>query len=569
MLRRLALVACVASACTDPAVPLPITPGPDAGIPMRPVTQVRLSPTGRLALATSETVPLHVVAVDDKNTETDVTEQATFAIRNSDAASISAGVLYAGPKGSQATTVIATYGGVSSDPLLISTLTPAIDLKPNQAYALSGAAGDHLQMTLPFDAPTSLTNAERVLVDYRLAGGAQLDTSFGALYGDALTVGIDPGTPGHMQPGGGTLSLPVNGAYFDNSWDARAIVLDGTFTTASAGTLYIDRVRVLRQFIVGANLPWLDGAYGHDFGHSYHHPDWPVSYTPDHMDAVLRFAQEQNVRLLRVWVFEGCDGLIKDADEIVTGVDPTLYANFDDLIFRQLPKYDVKVYLTLLVAAHVNECSSPSPLPAGRARDAFLANAALPFVRRYASSPWVWGIDLMNEPEAAVGGPTGNYATGVTWTTMRDFLTAYAAAVRYDAPQLFVSSGSGWHDSTNVQAGQFSGLGFTHLDFHSYNDTGSLPDYATLLRHARVLVGESGQATDTFDDNLQENVLKQYLDDAAAKSYWGLLSWSIDHPGSTDKFTLLVPSSTYEAMMPRPAALVLRALATERGDIGP
>jgi hypothetical protein len=152
---------------------------------------------------------------------------------------------------------------------------------------------------------------------------------------------------------------------------------------------------------------------------------------------------------------------------------------------------------------------------------------------------------------------------------MRAFLTAYASAVRNAAPDLNVSSGSGWHDYANVEAGQFSGLGFTHLDFHSYNDAGSLPDYATLQRHARVLVGESGQATDSFDDTLQANNLAQYLDDAGSKNYWGLLSWAIDHPGSTDKFTLLDPSSTYGAMKPRPAAAALRKLAETRGDIGP
>jgi hypothetical protein len=63
----------------------------------------------------------------------------------------------------------------------------------------------------------------------------------------------------------------------------------------------------------------------------------------------------------------------------------------------------------------------------------------------------------------------------------------------------------------------YSGGGFTHLDFHSYDDAGSLPAYPTLLRRARVLLGEVGQSTERIDDGLQKAALATYLARAAAE----------------------------------------------------
>ena len=191
------------------------------------------------------------------------------------------------------------------------------------------------------------------------------------------------------------------------------------------------------------------------------------------------------------------------------------------------------------------------------------------FVRRYGGSPWVWGFDLMNEPEGAVAGPTGNWGHGVDWTTMRDFLAAGAGRVRAAAPRAFVSAGSGWHGPDNVRAGRFSGLGFSHLDFHEYDDGGALPPYRDLQRRARVLVGEAGQRTERVDDSLQDAALRGFLRRAAEQHYWGVLSWYIDRPGSTNHLTLIDPSSSYGDLRPRPAARALRDLAASRGDLGP
>jgi hypothetical protein len=587
----------------DAGVPAPgepdAAPAPDANASAgAELVELRLVPSGRRALATGEEVPLGVIAVDAAGATRDVTAEARFSVRSPEAGEVRGTTFVAGPLGSRATTVVASFGGLAAPPLLVSTLAPmfsegfetarhvelsgagvgawsftaegALSGRASLALELSGAPGDRFRVTLPLAAPLSATNVERALLAWRLSGEAALELRVGTLNGAGGVVALEKTALALAAGEARHASLPQNGSFFDASWDARAVILEGTFTRGGRGRLVLDDLRILRQFILGANLAWLDGAYDHDFGKNFHHPTWSVAYDPAHMEEILAFSQEQGIRLLRIWVFEGCEGLVKDEREIVTGLDETLLASFDDLVFRLLPKYDVKVYLTLLGAHHMHQCSSPSPLPPGPARDALVDKALEPFARRYGASPWVWGFDLMNEPEGAVGGRTGNWGSGVDWETMRGFLTEGARRVRAAAPRAYVSAGSGWHGHENVRDGRFSGLGFTHLDFHEYDDAGALPPYADLLRHARVLLGEVGQETERTDDALQTRALAGFLSRAASQHYWGVLAWYIDRPGSTNHLTLLDPASGYGgALRPRPAVAEIRELARTRGDIGP
>jgi hypothetical protein len=551
---------------------------------------LRLSPGGRRALATGEEVPLVVVATDASGIERDVTGEAEIVIRNPEAGAMRGSVFVAGSKGSQATTVVARWGGLDSAPLLVSTLTPLVSetfdsgREPwiaGQGFAgwrveggaltldIDGEAGDVLWIALPFAAPVSYTNAERMLFHWRYEGEGQFEVGVGAKLGSALTDAIEP--PRRTLGAGEQrhVSMTLNPAFFALSYDARAAMFALTLGARSRGKLVLSDVRVLRQFLLGVNLAWLDGAFGHDFGHDPRHPEWGVAYDPAHVDDLLALAQANGIRLLRLWVFERCEGLFLDERGVVTGIDPTLLDNFDDLVRERLPKYDVKVYFTLLGAAAQGECLTTPYLPAGPARSALFDKALRPFVARYADSPWIWGIDLMNEPEAAVAGPSGNYESGVSWAVMRDFLGAGAAMVRQVAPHLHVSAGSGWHGEANVRDGRFSGLGFTHLDWHAYEDDGALPTYASLQRRAKILLGEAGQEREAWDDTLQAEVLAGMLDDAVAEHYWGVLPWYLDHPDSQNHLALIEPASSYGALTGRPALDVLHDFAASRGDLGP
>jgi hypothetical protein len=594
-MRRFALVlgsvVTMSAGCQDaPGAAGPVgDPGKQDG-PGPAVVAVRLEPAGRLALATGEEVPLRVTATFSDGPERDVTAEADFAVRNPAAGAVRAGAFVAGERGSQATTVVARWRGVDGAPLLVSTLAPQWSesfAAPREVWlagtgyvgaadtaggalrlAIDGAAGDRFQIALPFAAPTALVNAERLVLSWRFDGAGAFRVAAGSQHGASYLWAVDPAAIALGAEARPHASIPLHPASYDLADDARSVVLDVTLAAPARGTLVVDDVRVLRQLILGVNLAWLDGAYGHDFGHDPRHPEWGVAYDPDHADALLAFAESSGIRLLRVWAFERCEGLTFDAAGATTGIDPTFLASFDDFVRRRVPAHDVKLYVTLLAADGLTDCAGDVLAP-GPARDALLARALAPFAARYADSPWLWGIDVMNEPEAAVAGATGNWGGGASWDVMRGFLAASASAVRAAAPGAFVSSGSGWHGAANVAAGRFSELGFTHLDFHAYSDDGALPAWSSLGRHARVLVGEAGQADPAYDDELGADVVANMLAAAADEGYWGILPWFLDHPGSRDHLTLLDPGASYAALRGRPALDAIRAFAAARGDLGP
>ncbi|MCC6808332.1 MAG: hypothetical protein IT381_12990 [Deltaproteobacteria bacterium] len=573
-------------------------PGPNSVVPSPGYTALKLLPAGRHVLTTSEPLPLTVVATREDGTNEDVSAQAALTVRDPAAGSVVSGRFVPAAGGSRSTIVTATFASLTAAPILVSTVTPrarfdfeasmSVQTSPNASasvvmvatlaghgtlrVAFSGSAGDTVRVTLPFSPPRSVTNVERVRFLARLEADVDLSSRVSFL---TPTAG---GQPSYKDVAGtgliahrslGPTSFELSAAGIEASPDARGMQLSFTLSASGAGVLYLDEIELVAQFVLGLNLAWLDGQYAHDFGPSFHHPTWGVAYDPAHVEAILAMMQGLGVRLLRVWVFESCEGLEKDAAERVTGVHPTFWKNFDDFVFTRLPKYDVKVTFMLLGAHHTSECTSPSPIADLAARKAFLDQAMLPFVARYTASPWVWSIDLANEPEGAVAGDTGNWGAGVSWEAMRSFLSEAAAGVKNVAPGVFVSAGSGWHGADSVRAGRFSGLGFSHLDYHEYDDHGALASYTSLQRRARVIVGEGGQGSHTRDIVLQEKATSAMLANAYGGSYWGFLPWAIEAPGVSNEFTLIDPTSSYSMLRTTPALDALGDFIRTHGDVGP
>ncbi len=551
-----------APASTEPDAPVseePAAPPPSQPAPELLATSLTLTPSGRHLLTTSEPLALHVEARGDDGSKRDVTNLATFTVRNPAIGTVTSGRFI--PASAGATVITATFDGVSSNPLVVTTVAPHW-ASQSMSIQLSGAANAVKIVEVPLP-NVSLTNVERMRFAFRFSSPLLASVRV------AFKTNVWHDVPDEALLENNQASLSFSGAALPGSQKATALRLTITLGEAGTSTLSLDLMELVAQFLIGVNLAWLDGAYSHDFGKDYHHPSWSVAYDPGHVEAVLAMLDQLGVRLLRVWVFESCEGLLKDANEHTTGLDSTFVQNFDDFMFTRVPKYDVRVELMLLGAYHTVECSSPSPITSAPAQQAFFANAMVPFVQRYASSPWLFGYDLANEPEGAVGGATGNYQSGATWEQMRSYLSAATTAVRNVAPNVYVSAGSGWHGADNIAAGRFSGLGFTHLDFHQYSDTGALPTYASLQRHARILIGEAGQASHTRNTTLQNTALVAMLQKAYAGDYWGFMPWAIEAPGVSNEYTLIDPSSTYQSLQPTPALLSLSQFAKSKNNIGP
>src|ERR1700678_558371 len=73
------------------------------------------------------------------------------------------------------------------------------------------------------------------------------------------------------------------------------------------------KVRGTTQFIVGANLPWVNSAYGFDFGNNPLHPTWGIAYNSANVDSYFADMKNMNINVVRVWIMESLEGMTFDS----------------------------------------------------------------------------------------------------------------------------------------------------------------------------------------------------------------------------------------------------------------
>lgn len=232
-------------------------------------------------------------------------------------------------------------------------------------------------------------------------------------------------------------------------------------------------------------------------------------------------------------------------DGLVRGVDPIFWRNMDDFVFGHVRPSNVRLYVAVLNANHFAQRPHRAyGAELIRHPESYFANVLAPFVERYADA--LWAIDCLNEPEAIVQGPDGNYADwGVTWDEMRAYLAACAEVVHtYGGGLVPVSAGSGWHDWHNLEKGYYDGLGLDFLDAHVYLDTWDLPP-ASSLASIPVIIGECGQKTETWDDALQLAATRACFAQAAEGGYRAALSWYYDYAGSQNHLAHKNPDGSW------------------------
>jgi hypothetical protein len=222
-----------------------------------------------------------------------------------------------------------------------------------------------------------------------------------------------------------------------------------------------------------------------------------------------------------------------------TGMDPTFLTNMDDVI-RLAQNNGMYLYLTLN-GGDIDWVNNNTR------RDSYINNAVKPLISRYRGNPIIFAIDIMNEIESVIAGNTGNWTTsGATWTQARDSIRAHRDAIKsVDAGRL-VTCSSGWHDWNNMP--QFRGLGLDFYDYHHYSDTPNLPTAASLGMDKPILIGEYGQSSTSWNDTIQSNAARGFLDQARSKGYAGALIWNYAHPGSPDFHAMVNANGSWRAV---------------------
>ncbi len=165
---------------------------------------------------------------------------------------------------------------------------------------------------------------------------------------------------------------------------ARITVADGQFQLAGR-----------RLWINGANTPWHKW---NDFGGAFDAAWW---------DAHFRALHEAGINATRVWIScSGSPALPIQVGGRVAGASAAHWRDLDRL-FATAAQHRIYVMATLLSYDHFKDNHRDYRrwrrwLESDRAIDSYVETYVVPFVERYGASPWLWFIDLMNEPDWVV-----------------------------------------------------------------------------------------------------------------------------------------------------------------------
>lgn len=288
-------------------------------------------------------------------------------------------------------------------------------------------------------------------------------------------------------------------------------------------------------FIKGANLPWLDGAYSTYLGNDPHNWGWGVGYNSAHMQRYLQDMHNMGVTVVRLWVNQDDMGCYIDGNGRVTGVQSTFWNNLDNTVWLA-GVTGVKLYIT---------CNNGRTdfLTDGNKEWAYLNNCFGPMVSRYWHNPNIFAFDIMNEIDACVGGPDGNWGSGASWAQAQNMVRDFANVIHSRDNTRKCSCSVGWHGYSNVW--RLKGCNLDFYDFHLYNDWPWVPSASSLGLDRPVYIGECGQSSNWWDDNIQNNCIATALSRAKANGYAGVGVWAYQYPGCSDKYTLVYSNGSW------------------------
>lgn len=306
------------------------------------------------------------------------------------------------------------------------------------------------------------------------------------------------------------------------------------------------------KFLLGANLAWLDGKYDHDFGNNPTMNRGPPVYnngssSKDNFRAYLEDAKNIGIPVIRLWVFERFEGLFFNSTGAVEQVDPILIENLADAC-RIAADVGVKFYLCLMDTWTIWYTNDPNRqklidifnglITAQEKTNSFLDNAVIPLLSDNRIKNSIFAVDIMNEPEGIDRDNTMKDSqhrvdTKIWWSQLVTFIKSCADSIKNNT-DLQVSCG--FQHATTVQndPNGFS-THFDFFDYHKYSDTGVLPcDYSSLGLKKPCIIGECGQDTKQWDDDLQSEVICSFLNDAFNKGYAGCFVWNYHYKNFRD-----------------------------------
>lgn len=178
-------------------------------------------------------------------------------------------------------------------------------------------------------------------------------------------------------------------------------VSTGFFQDLPARAAFGERITVSgTEFRAGTNRIWINGAntpwhVWNEFGGKFNEAWW---------DHHFELMHENGINASRVWIAcDGGGGINIDSNGHVTGCTPKFWADLDALL-RIAERHQVYIMATLISFDHFSEGKAHyqgwRKMITNTANiDSMVTNYVVPVVQRYRDDPWLWCVDLCNEPD--------------------------------------------------------------------------------------------------------------------------------------------------------------------------
>jgi len=184
-----------------------------------------------------------------------------------------------------------------------------------------------------------------------------------------------------------------------------------------------------RIWINGVNTPWNNW---NDFGGSYSNSWW------DNEFARLRKA---GINATRIWI--NCNNHNKaitiDDDGIVNGASKKHWADVASL-FKLAKKHKIYIMATITSYDHFKGSQASkwrAMITSKSASHSFVDNYMIPFLNKFKDNPYLWSIDIMNEPDwLHENSECGN----ISWDNISYFFAINAVAI-HENSQVLVTVG--------------------------------------------------------------------------------------------------------------------------------
>ncbi len=275
--------------------------------------------------------------------------------------------------------------------------------------------------------------------------------------------------------------------------------------------------------IFGVNLPWIDGAYGHDLAPNERFPTWPCDFDATRSYLPLIRAQDIGFRAVRVWLCENGEGIVSEDGKPARPHERLVESvKVMEECARLL---GIGVYWTFLDGnswKREGDGLTHAILTDADACARFADNVAAPLVAKL-DPDVTFAVEVVNEPEAL----SPNCVKGedaVPWHVLGRSIRTIGDAVRAARRNVKVTSGT--HHVYLPQLVRAE-TGVDAYDVHVYHKTGGIPSREELgVPSAMPLIlGECG----VFEGGEADPTIPNYLFNATKLGYDAAFVWQLQH----------------------------------------